>query len=201
MDFYAYFWNNEVYIQEKYRFSSNEILTKYLNTNYLKKIEELDLLYQLCSLQEKIKLKEDMSYDNIEKYDKYVQDAQYYFDMINKWLHRLPPYNKILKFPIITLSDLLNGFGIFFEDGLDDDYDNIDWSTVNKYGSGEIDESGHSHFHLHYFQPKIESDWNNYDLDLLEELNQLNKIIEIILVDTLVLLNHIFLFKKYFVRS
>jgi hypothetical protein len=109
MDFYAYFWNNEVYIQEKYRFSSNEILTKYLNTNYLKKIEELDLLYQLCSLQEKIKLKEDMSYDNIEKYDKYVQDAQYYFDMINKWLHRLPPYNKILKFPIITLSDLLNG--------------------------------------------------------------------------------------------
>ena len=48
MDFYAYFWNNEVYIQEKYRFSSNEILTKYLNTNYLKKIEELDLLYQLC---------------------------------------------------------------------------------------------------------------------------------------------------------
>ena len=69
MDFYAYFWNSEVYIQEKYKFSSNEILTKYLNTNYLKKIEELDLFYQLCSLQEKIKLKEDMSYDNIEKYD------------------------------------------------------------------------------------------------------------------------------------
>ena len=91
MDFYAYFWNNEVYIQEKYRFSSNEILTKYLNTNYLKKIEELNLLYQLSTLQEKIELKEDMSYDNIEKYDKYVKDAQYYFDMINKWLHRLPP--------------------------------------------------------------------------------------------------------------
>lgn len=109
MDFYAYFWNNEVYIQGKYRFSSNEILTKYLNTNYLKKIEELNLLYQLCSPQEKIELKEDMSYDNIEKYDKYVKDAQYYFDMINKWLHRLPPYNKILKFPLITLSDILNG--------------------------------------------------------------------------------------------
>lgn len=73
MDFYAYFWNNEVYIQEKYRFSSNEILTKYLNTNYLKKIEELDLIHQLRYLRDRLKLKEDMSYDNIEKYDRYVK--------------------------------------------------------------------------------------------------------------------------------
>ena len=179
MDFYAYFWNNEVYIQEKFRYSSNEILTQYLNTNYLKEIQEFDLLYELRSLEEKIKLKEDMSYDNIEKYDAYVKDAQSYFDMINKWLHKLPPYNKILKFPLLTLPDLLNGFGIFFEDGLDDDYENVDWNTVNKYGSGEIDENGYLHFRLHYFQLNIESDWNNYDLDLLEELNQMEEIIEV----------------------
>lgn len=179
MDFYAYFWNNEVYIQEKFRYSSNEILTQYLNTNYLKEIQEFDLLYELRSLEEKIKLKEDMSYDNIEKYDAYVKDAQSYFDMINKWLHKLPPYNKILKFPLLTLPDLLNGFGIFFEDGLDDDYENVDWNTVNKYGSGEIDENGYLHFRLLYFQPNIESDWNNYDLDLLEELNQMEEIIEV----------------------
>lgn len=179
MDFYAYFWNNEVYIQEKFRYSSNEILTQYLNTNYLKEIQEFDLLYELRSFEEKIKLKEDMSYDNIEKYDAYVKDAQSYFDMINKWLHKLPPYNKILKFPLLTLPDLLNGFGIFFEDGLDDDYENVDWNTVNKYGSGEIDENGYLHFRLHYFQPNIESDWNNYDLDLLEELNQMEEIIEV----------------------
>ena len=50
MDFYAYFWNNEVYIQEKYRFNSNEILTKYLNTNYLKKIEEhIDRIVELAA--------------------------------------------------------------------------------------------------------------------------------------------------------
>lgn len=179
MDFYAYFWNNEVYIQEKFRYSSNEILTQYLNTNYLKEIQEFDLLYELRSFEEKIKLKENMSYDNIEKYDAYVKDAQSYFDMINKWLHKLPPYNKILKFPLLTLPDLLNGFGIFFEDGLDDDYENVDWNTVNKYGSGEIDENGYLHFRLHYFQPNIESDWNNYDLDLLEELNQMEEIIEV----------------------
>ena len=179
MDFYAYFWNNEVYIQEKFRYSSNEILTQYLNTNYLKEIQEFDLLYELRSFEEKIKLKEDMSYDNIEKYDAYVKDAQSYFDMINKWLHKLPPYNKILKFPLLTLPDLLNGFGIFFEDGLDDDYENVDWNTVNKYGSGEIDENGYLHFRLYYFQPNIESDWNNYDLDLLEELNQMEEIIEV----------------------
>lgn len=179
MDFYAYFWNNEVYIQEKFRYSSNEILTQYLNTNYLKEIQEFDLLYELRSFEEKIKLKEDMSYDNIEKYDAHVKDAQSYFDMINKWLHKLPPYNKILKFPLLTLPDLLNGFGIFFEDGLDDDYENVDWNTVNKYGSGEIDENGYLHFRLHYFQPNIESDWNNYDLDLLEELNQMEEIIEV----------------------
>ena len=137
------------------------------------------MLYELRSFEEKIKLKEDMSYDNIEKYDAYVKDAQSYFDMINKWLHKLPPYNKILKFPLLTLPDLLNGFGIFFEDGLDDDYENVDWNTVNKYGSGEIDENGYLHFRLHYFQPNIESDWNNYDLDLLEELNQMEEIIEV----------------------
>ena len=179
MDFYAYFWNNEVYIQEKFRYSSNEILTQYLNTNYLKEIQEFDLLYELRSFEEKIKLKEDMSYDNIEKYDAYVKDAQSYFDMINKWLHKLPPYNKILIFPLLTLPDMLNGFGIFFEQGIDDDYENVDWNTVNKYGSGEIDENGYLHFRLHYFQPNIESDWNNYDLDLLEELNQMEEIIEV----------------------
>lgn len=53
MDFYAYFWNNEVYIQEKFRYSSNEILTQYLNTNYLKEIQEFDLLYELRSFEEK----------------------------------------------------------------------------------------------------------------------------------------------------
>ena len=89
----------------------------------------------------------------------------------------------------------------FFEDGLDDDYENVDWNTVNKYGSGEIDENGYLHFRLHYFQPNIESDWNNYDLDLLEELNQMEEIIEVFLTDISALFSRTFQFKIFFARS
>ena len=50
--FYAFFWNNDVYINEKHKYAANEILTTYLNTNYLKKAEEY--IYELRRLCEKL---------------------------------------------------------------------------------------------------------------------------------------------------
>lgn len=38
--FKAYFWNNDVYINGQYKYAANEILTAYLNTNYLSKAKD-----------------------------------------------------------------------------------------------------------------------------------------------------------------
>lgn len=36
-NFRAYFWGNDVYINEKYRYDANEILTAYLNVSHAKR--------------------------------------------------------------------------------------------------------------------------------------------------------------------
>ncbi len=41
-NFKAYFWGNDIYINEKYRYSSNEILIAYLNDRRVKYILESD---------------------------------------------------------------------------------------------------------------------------------------------------------------
>lgn len=33
--FKAYFWNNDVYINGQYKYAANEILTAYLNSNFI----------------------------------------------------------------------------------------------------------------------------------------------------------------------
>lgn len=41
-NFRAYFWGNAVYINKKYRYSSNEIIIAYLNDRHVKNILESD---------------------------------------------------------------------------------------------------------------------------------------------------------------
>ena len=46
-NFKAYFYGNDVYINEKYRYSSNEILIAYLNDRRVKYILDSDFVYEL----------------------------------------------------------------------------------------------------------------------------------------------------------
>ncbi|MDD2362876.1 MAG: hypothetical protein PHH84_08000 [Oscillospiraceae bacterium] len=46
--FRAYFWNNDVYINEKYKYAASEILTAYLNIEYISLAE--DLRYDLMNM-------------------------------------------------------------------------------------------------------------------------------------------------------
>ena len=140
MEFYAYFWNDDVYIHGRYKYSTNEILTRYLNTNFNRNSQFEEALRDLKFLKEQLILKDDMSYDNLKSYNRYVQRASNYFDFINSKLEKLPPYNRILKQPYETIQDVLNRYSVFFEDGFEDgiDYADIGWDTVNKYGSGYI---------------------------------------------------------------
>ena len=130
--FKAYFWNNEVYINEKNKYAANEILTAYLNTNYLSKAG--DYLYELKNLRRKLLISEDMDYSYYEYYNDNVKDALFVFGKINTWLQKLPPYNKILPLPVKTLEDVLNENSIVFDDGIESDtgYDSITWDTVTK---------------------------------------------------------------------
>ena len=58
--FKAYFCNNDVY-----KYAANEILTAYLNTNYLSKAE--DYLYELKNLRRKLLISEDMDYSYCDR--------------------------------------------------------------------------------------------------------------------------------------
>ena len=176
--FKAYFWNNDVYINEKNKYAANEILTAYLNTNYLSKAG--DYLYELKNLRRKLLISEDMDYSYYEHYNDNVKDALSVFGKINTWLQKLPPYNKILPLPAKTLEDVLNEHSIVFEDGIESDtgYDSITWDTVTETGYGEQLDNGNFTIHITKFilQERYISD--EYDAHMQEYATELNSGIE-----------------------
>ena len=172
--FKAYFWNNDVYINEKNKYAANEILTAYLNTNYLSKAG--DYLYELKNLCRKLLISEDMDYSYYEHYNDHVKEALYIFGKINNWLQKLPPYNKILPMPVKTLEDVLNENSIVFEDGIESDtgYDSITWDTVTETGYGEQLDNGNFTIHITKFIPQeryISDEYDNHMQEYVAELN------------------------------
>ncbi|MCH5205078.1 MAG: hypothetical protein J1F03_10025, partial [Oscillospiraceae bacterium] len=87
----------------------------------------------------------EMDYDYFHGFNDNVHDAMSLLDKVNKMLRKLPPYNKILRYPIIGLDDFLNSHDYFFENGLSSS-DRIDEDYVSEYGTGERDENGGRYF-------------------------------------------------------
>lgn len=170
--FYTYFWNNDIYINEKHKYAANEILTAYLNTNYLSVAK--DFLYKLKQLKDKLILVDDIEYENLICYNSNVYQSIEIFTVINEWLQQLPPYNKIFKFPILTFDDLLNYHSFFFEDGLNNYDEPITWTTVTEFGCGEQNEYGNWKIRIHKFNP-IGYEEKDLDSDTRENLNELNQ--------------------------
>ena len=110
--FRACFWMSDVYINGKYKYAANEILTAYLNANDLYENTDTNgsiypdtpgnMLYDLISLKQKLLLSEGMDYDLYAYYNDHVYAAIRIFSKINALLKTLPPYNKILRFPVIN---------------------------------------------------------------------------------------------------
>jgi hypothetical protein len=175
--FKAYFWNNEVYINEQYKYAANEILTAYLNTDFYKRIDEEDLVYVLKTLKRSLLLTEDMEQANYEDYPSIVSSALAWLDEINEWLMQIPPYDKILEDRIYTLDSLLNGYRFFFDDGREiyEKDDKITWETITPNGCGDQTETGHFYIKLHKFVPKVLDDYQYYDEDMLYDLNEMNQ--------------------------
>lgn len=172
--FSACFWNSDVYINGKYKYAANEILTAYLNTEYLPAAKELRI--ELLRLKNALLLVEDMSYTAYGKYDINVQTAMRKIEEINSWLQDLPPYNSILTDPIITLEDVINRHSHLFEDGLDlDNDDDISWDTTTNFGCGEVDEFGNGMMRLHKFQPVDMGIMDCRDAVFANDLNEFNQ--------------------------
>ena len=171
----AYFFNHDVYINEKYKYAAGEILTAYLNTNVYKTIVEQDFLTDLKRYKNKLILSEDMDYQDYQNYNSNVYDAVAILDQINTWLSKLPPYNKILSLPFKRIEDILNNYKMFFEDGLHYfQRENMGWDVVSEYGVGEVDEEGFARFRLHKFElydPEKIREFNKRDLEELQEFN------------------------------
>ena len=113
--FRACFWMSDVYINGKYKYAANEILTAYLNANDLYEDMDTDelghsetpgnLFYDLNSLKRKLILSDGMDFEEYTRYSDYVYAAIRIFTKLNALLEKLPPYNQIIHFPIKTLDD------------------------------------------------------------------------------------------------
>lgn len=176
-NFRAYFYGSDVYINEKHRFDSNEILTAYLNDKHYDYFANNDFIYYLKYFKRHLLVARDMDYQGYINYNDTVYKSMDFTDSLNKILKRLPPYNKILGKEIIRLDDILNNYDIFFEDGLDPDdyaYGQFNEDTVNEYGIGEKDDVGHYLMRLFKFQLSPPEYIDMEDDDIRHSLHELN---------------------------
>ena len=64
LKFKAYIWNSDVYINEKYKFDSNKILTVYLNDNHYNPLYEKDFIYNLKYIKRHLQVSRNMNYED-----------------------------------------------------------------------------------------------------------------------------------------
>ncbi|MBE7040739.1 MAG: hypothetical protein E7400_02095 [Ruminococcaceae bacterium] len=167
--FKAYFFNHDVYINEKYKYAAGEILTAYLNSSFYDEIMDWGIIGELKRLNSYLLLDDDMDYELHSEYNANVYKAMSIIERIHEKLKKFPPYNKIIKPDYMKLDDLINQYDLFFEDDLDDN-EEITWETSTKYGTGEINDEGHGVLRLHTFCPDSLEHIRDYDKEWTEIL-------------------------------
>lgn len=177
-NFKAYFYGSDVYINEKYRFDSNEILTAYLNDKHYDYLLTQDFIYYLKYYKRHLLVAPDMDYQDYINYNDTVYQSMSFTDSLNKILKKIPPYNKILGDQITRLDDILNNYSYFFEDGMDYEdyaYGQFNEDTVNEYGIGEKNDIGNYSMHLFKFQLSSPEHIDMEDDDIRQSLYELNR--------------------------
>ncbi len=201
LSFKAYFWNSDVYINEKYRFDSNEILTAYLNDKHYNHLYEQDFIYNLKYFKRHLQVARNMDYQDFINYNDTVYESMRFTDELNKMLKKLPPYNKILGDQITRLDDILNTYNYFFENGIDLNEYYYDEDTVTEYGMGEKDEYGNYTMRLFKFQLQPTERIDMEDDDTRLSLQELNQAVSGFLICISSLLQHICRYMRYINRS
>ena len=176
--FHAMFHGTDVYINGRYKYSSNEILTAYLNLDL--SVEELtEWLFQLKAELRNLKLRVDFSDE--ERFDGYEKNAQWtqkLIDRIDYVWPTLPPYNKLVL-PHQMQKNKLRVCLTRFSDMLDGD------RALNPLAGLEFDEDDDEEYisTTVKFVP-IDMDWywtdgnSQYAMDNQRRMNELNQAIE-----------------------
>ena len=175
---HAMFHGTDVYINGRYKYSSNEILTAYLNLNL--SVEELtEWLFQLKAELRDLKLRVDFSdEERFDGYEKNVQWTQKLIDRIDSVWPTLPPYNRFVQ-PYQMQKNKLRVCLIRFSDMLDGD------RALNPLAGLEFDEDDDEEYisTTVKFVP-IDMDWywtdgnSQYAMDNQRRMNELNQAIE-----------------------
>lgn len=175
--FHAMFHGTDVYINGKNKYSSNEILTAYLNLNMT--VEELtEWLFQLKAELRDLKLRVDFSdEERLEGYEQHVQWAQKLLDRIDAVWPTLPPYNQLVQ-PYRMQRNQLRVRLTQFPDLLDD-------RSGKPLGEQEFDEDDDKEYTSTTvkFVP-IDMDWYWTDgdsqgaIENMARMNELNQAIE-----------------------
>lgn len=180
-NFRAYFWGNDVYINEKYRYSSNEILIAYLNDRRVKYILDSDFVYKLKEYKRCLTISPYMDHYDFSRYNDNVYAAMSVLEDINRIIFSLPPFDRTLSYSVIKLDDILNGYDRFFGDGLDSmDYSlgRVDEDFINEYGYGEKDDYDHYSLRLNRFDLRPIKKDNLADENIADDLCELNSSID-----------------------
>ncbi len=111
-NFRAYFYGDDVYINEKYRYDANEILTAYLNDVRAKHILKSDYIQKLKDFKHWLIISPYMDYYDFSGYNSHVYSAMNLLEDINRIIFSLPPFDKTLDYSVIKLDDILNGYMI-----------------------------------------------------------------------------------------
>ena len=176
--FHAMFHGPDVYFNGRYKYSSNEVLTAYLNLDL--RVEELtEWLFQLKAELRDLKLRVDFSdEERFEGYEKHVQWTQKLIDRIDSVWPTLPPYKRFVQ-PHQMQKNKLRVCLTRFSDMLDGD------RAVNPLGGLEFDGDDDEEYisTTVKFVP-IDMDWywtdgdSQYAMDNQRRMNELNQAIE-----------------------
>lgn len=175
--FHAMFHGTDVYINGKYRYSSNEILTAYLNLDV--DIEYLtDLHFNLKQAMQKLKLRTDYSdEERHEGYEKTVCFAQDCIDQVESIRWTMPPYDRIVA-PHRRRKNVLRRRLVDFIDMLDGDGEK---PVTVKLAEEDDDEDYRSGFVR--FVP-VDMSWywvdgdSRFTVEIMARMNELNQAIE-----------------------
>lgn len=169
--------------------------------NQFRCVDELkETKRQLKLLKQSLIIEEDKSYWDVENYNSNVYKSQSIFNELNEIIQNYLPYRKIYTHPFVSFTDILNGYGYMFEDGIQDrGLTNIDWDTVTEYGTGECSENGCFYIHIHKFVPyDLDNKFNELDKETLMMIQEYNQMLEVTFnayinfIDSLIIIENIF---------
>ncbi len=173
--FTVYVKNNELYIDEKYHYFSNDILVECLNleTDHLK-----DWYSELLALHKKLLLKEAPEMDYLNSYDHNAQRAQLLMHKVDELIRSISFYRKVFSSQVLYSNKLFDCLNAAYSGWVRSESIEEDYPEDNQYGLSDITEDNYSFYNLHFIPDFLGLASTDVDLALSisngnEQINEL----------------------------